>query len=259
MRFALFFAMFLAIAGCAAAQAPAAGKSKAISAESSVDEVLDALQARGLGLEDFSASISMTVIDTATGDEYTRSGNVWYQLMPDQQARLRATLDKKTVEDKTTEDKIEYLLEGPWLIDRNYRKRIEVKRQVLRPGEKFNLFNLGEGGPFPLPIGQDKAEVHKLFDVEKIAAAKDDPADTVHLRLTPKKDSRFARKLAGIDVWVSTMDHMPKRIDTLDVNQTTTRSTLLENVKVNSRLADADFALPAINDQWTRHEEAYTE
>ena len=44
-------------------------------------------------------------------------------------------------------EKTEYLLDGQWLIDRNYRAKNEVKREVLKRGQKMDLFKLGEG-PF---------------------------------------------------------------------------------------------------------------
>jgi hypothetical protein len=53
---------------------------------------------------------------------------------------------------------------------------------------------------------------------------------------------------------------MPVRIDTLDANEATQRSTELTNVRVNNGLTDDDFALPKIDDQeWTRHDEPFSE
>ena len=40
------------------------------------------------------------------------------------------------------------------------------------------VLELGEG-PFPLPIGQAKEDVKKMFDVEIIPAAEGDPAGTI--------------------------------------------------------------------------------
>src|SRR5205814_1317034 len=135
----------------------------------------------------------------------------------------------------------EYLLDGGWLIDRDYRAKNEVRRQIARAGEKVNLFQLGKG-PFPLPIGQDKKDVHEQFEVTKLPPAKDDPAGAVHLQLTPKEKTDFARKFSRIDVWVDQHTKMPVRIETIDRNQTTDRQTDLEKMKVNPTpgLTDAD-------------------
>ena len=85
----------------------------------------------------------------------TRTGTAIYQATAPGEARMRITFDQRIQEGAVQAQKIEYLLAGGWLIDRNYTRKIEVNRQVLRPGEKVNLLKLGEG-PFPLPIGQKK-------------------------------------------------------------------------------------------------------
>ena len=139
-----------------------------------------------------------------------------------------------------------YMLDDGKLIDRNYRKKSETTRQVLKPGEKINLLKLGEG-PFPLPIGQPKDEVNKQFDVKKLEPAKDDPPGTIHIQLLPKPDTRFARQFKTIDVWVESSSHMPRRISTVDSTQTTLRATDLKNVQVNPKVSDADFKLEAID------------
>jgi outer membrane lipoprotein-sorting protein len=245
-------AIVLFLFGCAASTtradlAPAAG----------VNEILDALDARGQNLTSFTADVKLIESDAATGDASTRSGKVTYQA--GDPTRLRVRFDKKQVNNRITEDVIEYLLDGPDLIDRTYSSKTQVTRHVLKPGEKMNLLKLGEG-PFPLPIGQKKEDVHAMFDVTKVDSSKEDPADTVHLKLTPKPNTRFANRFASIDVWVGTKDSMPHRIETMDRNQSTVRTTELGNVAINPKLSDADFALPKVDPkEWQLIEEAYKE
>ena len=215
-----------------------------LTGQSSIDDVLDALDKRGQGLVSFTADVKLAESDTATGDASTRSGKVWFQA--GESSRIRVTFDKKQVNNKITDDKIEYLLSGPDLIDRNYARKTQVTRHVLKPGEKMNLLKLGEG-PFPLPIGQKKEDVHAMFEVRKMEPAKDDPANTVHLRLSPKPDSQFSRQFAAIDVWVDFKENMPLRIQTLDKSESTVRTTDLSNVQVNPKLSDSDFALPKVS------------
>ncbi|MGH7214076.1 MAG: LolA family protein [Tepidisphaeraceae bacterium] len=232
-----------------------AAKAPDLSPASPVDDILDALDARGDDLRDFTADVRLTETDTSTADERTRTGQVWFQNLPDGGGRVRVTFDKLEEGERIKDDKIEYLLDGQWLTDRNYAKEQQVRRQVLRPGERINLLKLGEG-PFPLPIGQDKSDVHNQFDVKKVDAAPA-PAGTVRLQLIPRQETRLARRLATIDVWVDTQTHMPRRIEVLDPNQTTVRTTDLTHVKVNPGLSDPDFALPPIPERWTQLEEAF--
>ena len=236
------------------AQAP----SGALSPDSTVDEILDALDARGRNLKAFAADVSLTEGDATLANEVTRTGRAVYQDQGEGRARLRVTFNERDNGKRVFQEKIEYLLEGGWLTDRDYKKKIEVRRQVLRKGEKLDLLKLGEG-PFPLPIGQKKEAVHEQFGVEKVAPAKDDPAGTVHIRLTPKPGGQFARKFDEIDVWVDAKTSMPARIDT--VQGETVRTTVLKNFTVNPEppLTDKDFALPRTEGDWDLHEEPFSE
>jgi len=241
----------------AAKQSPpqAAG---ALNPNSSVDDVLDALDARGRNLREFVADVSLTESDEATGFDSVRTGHVWYQKLKDDD-RIRVTFDQKLEGRFAKDDKVEYLLSRGWLWDRNYARSVEVKRQVLKPGEKVNLLKLGEG-PFPLPIGQSKEEVHKEFDVAKAEPGADAPKGTVHVTLKPREGTRLATKFKVIEVWVDPKTNMPVRIEALDANETTRRTTDMTNIKVNPQppLGDRDFALPQIDEnKWEKHTEPY--
>ena len=234
-----------------AAQAP-------LSENSSADEVLDALDARGRNLSQFVADVTLTEIDESTQHESQRSGRVWYEKRQGND-RIRVVFDTKAEGRFNKAEKLEYLLEGGWLVDRDYRRSIEVKRQVLRPGERINLLKLGEG-PFPLPIGQPKADVHREFEVSKGDPALGGPKGAPHIALKPKEGTRLARKFAQLDVWVDPQTQMPIRIEALDVNEATRRTTELRNIRVNPEpaLGDRDFTLPRVDEsKWELHTEPY--
>ena len=265
----------IAAMGCsnrAAAQTPppminqvgsdGAASANALRPDSSVDDVLDALHNRGQDLKEFVADVALTDVDTVMGSTTKRIGKVWFQSRPDGDARLHVRFDRKSIEDKPPmQEEKEYLLDGGWLVDRDYRAKVEVRRQVSRPGEKVNLFQLGKG-PFPLPIGQERKSVHDMFEVTKAPPAKDDPPGSIHLQLAPKPGTDLERKFATIDVWVDPATRMPVRIQTLDREKTTQRQTDFANLKVNPSpgLKDDDFALPSIENQgWSRHDEPYAQ
>lgn len=254
----LVFLIFSGLVG--GASALAADGDAALTASSGVDPILDALHEVGRELRNFTAQVVLTETDLISADSFSRDGRVWYQKKGEGDARLHVVFDTRTTgEDKPVNEKVEYALDKGWLVDRNYKKRIEVNRQVLRPGEKINLLKLGEG-PFPLPIGQKKEDVLRLFNVSKIAGKSTDPAGTVHLQLTPKAGTQFERKFSQIDVWVDLSTHFPRRIETLDKNQTTSRTTDLSKIEVNGAVKDSDFSLPAINEgEWQRHDEPFAE
>lgn len=252
--------MILLISGCAIVQPSLADAAHdELKPDSSVDQILDALDARGKDFKTFTADVKLTETTTDFGDVTTRSGKVWFQDQGNGQSRIRVSFDTVDRNGKKSDEKLDYKLSDGKLIERNYRTKNQDTRQVIRPGEKINLLKLGEG-PFPLPIGQSKDEVHKEFDVTKVAPVKDDPGGTVHIHLVPKPNTRFARDFKWIDVWVDDKTHMPIRIGTRDANETTDRVTDLSNVQINPDLKDFDFDLEKIDlSKWNVTEEAYQE
>jgi hypothetical protein len=219
------------------------------------DAILDALHKRGIGLNDFTADVSMAEVDPLTGDTDTLSGKVWYQNKADGSTRLRIIFDKKVQGGRPVKDfKQEYQLEGRWLIERNHKRKLQVDRQVLKPGQQVNLLKLGEG-PFPLPVGQPKEEVRKQFEVKKIAPAEGDPAGTQRVELVPAKGTQFERKFKKIDVWVEDKSNFPRRIGTVEKN-TTQKVTDLTNIKVNEGLDQKVFELGEVPKGWDHKSEA---
>ncbi len=210
---------------------------------------------RGKTLNDFTADVRLQEDDEAVGNSIMRTGKVWFQKLPGNDARMRLTLDKKTVRGKTFEEKLEYVYANGWLTDRDYGRKTNVRRQVVRPGEKINLLKLGQG-PLPLPLGQDKADVHRLFEVRKIEPAKAGPANTVDLQLTPKPGTKYEHKFDSVDFWIDTASEMPVKIQTTDGPEV--RTWDLSNIKVNTGLTDKDFTLSPVNEkEWQLSEEPY--
>ena len=228
-----------------------------VAPDPAVDPVLDALNTRGKNLQDFTGDVVLTESDAITGAETQRIGKVWFQRLPNGDARIRVSFDRKKLSNKELKQRIEYKLENGKLIDQNFDTKLQVTRQVLKPGQKLDPLKLGEG-PFPLPIGQDREEVLKNFNVKKIAPAKDDPAGTTHLSLKPLAGTRFARKFSSIDVFVGS-DQFPARIETVDKDGVSVRTTDLTNIKINTGLKDADFSLPEPGKDWGVRDEGLGE
>lgn len=246
-------------AGAAPTTAATSGAAAAgaLPADASVDQTLDALDTIGRDLKSFTATVKLSETDVIAQDTVVRTGKFVYQSLGAGDSRLRITFDTRIQDGASQPQKIEYLLDKGWLIDRNYARKIEVNRQMLRPGEKVNLLKLGEG-PFPLPIGQKKEDVHKQFEVKRVELSEGELKDAIHLQLTPLPGTRFERDFSTIEVWVDQNSHMPVRIETEDKNLTTVRTTDLSDVKVGVQLGDGDFKLPEIPaGEWQRRDEPF--
>lgn len=220
-------------------------------ANASIDQVLDALHDQGRDLKSFTADVHLREVDTTMDSSLTRSGTIWFEIKPDGQGKMHLIFDQKEENKRIKKEKKEYLLEDGWLTDRDYHAENETRRQVARPNQKLDLFQLGKGA-FPLPIGQKKADVLQSFDVTKPDSAKDDPAGTIHLRLVPKPGSSLARQFATIDVWVDEKLKMPVRIRTEDTDHAKVKTTDLQNLKTNDPLDPAVFKLADVASSWTK-------
>jgi outer membrane lipoprotein-sorting protein len=230
-------------------------------ANATADQVLDALDQRGKSMQEFTATVKLKAGDPDVGDESTRIGKISLQKKSDDSTLVRVQFTKRLVGRILRDEKSDYLLDNGTLTDRDYHKKIENIREVARPGEKINLLKLGEG-PFPLPIGQDKADVHKQFAVKMIPLAKEDPPNTIHLELKPLPDTRFFKRFNAIHVWVDRKTNFPARIKTAAGDGSDVHTTDLEDVTVNPSggLKPDDFQLPLINSQeWNRYTLPYRE
>lgn len=224
--------------------------------KSSVDDVLKAMQQRGQNLNDFSANVRHESVDPLAGRPTVMTGKIFYQRLPDGDARIRVIFErKKSGAQPEVNWHREYLLEKGTLTDMDFDGKSVVHRQVLKPGEKMNPLKLGEG-PFPLPIGQDPAEVKKNFDVSIVPPAKDDPANTIHVQLKPVKGTRFADKYELMEVWVDKDTNFTPRIRGTEKDESHILTTDLSDIRVNSGLKDSDFKLPPPGRDWSVSNEA---
>lgn len=215
----------------------------------SINETLDALKERGQNLQDFTADVVIKETDAVTGSDKSRMGKILFQRRPNNDSRIRVALDRKTIADRIVKSRADYKLENGKLIDQNFDSKHQTTRQVLKPGQKLDLLKLGEG-PFPLPIGQDREEVLKNFTVTQLPLEKDDPTNSVHLVLTPKPGTRFAKKFELIDVFVDQKSKFPVRIATVEKGGATVHTTDLSNLKINPGLNDKDFTLTEPGKDW---------
>ena len=215
-------------------------------------------------MKDFQADVTLWTTDSATLTTDKRTGVVWYQKQAPGDERIRVNFKTRKKNDgRAVVEQLEYVLDDGWLTERDHAAMKQIRRQVLKPGEKTDLLKLGEG-PFPLPLGQRTDDVLKMFDVKKIDPLQDTdqdnppPADAVRIQLTPKPDSQFADDFKAIDVWVDTKTQMPARIETLDVHGATIRTTDLANVKINTSTSDEMFKLEKLDySKWKDESETF--
>ncbi|MBC7783501.1 MAG: hypothetical protein H7144_06645 [Burkholderiales bacterium] len=253
-KFRLSLACLLLLTGANAVQAE-------LAKDASTDQILDALHDVGRDLKTLAADVKLIDQDTDLGDDpKTQSGRLVLQRLPDGDIQIRITFDKRVIgKREVPKYRRDFVLNGTTLIERDWNAdpKKETVRTLAAPGQKLDLFKLGQG-PFPLPIGQPRESVLKEFDV-KLVAPEGAPADRLAIELTPKPKTALASKYKRIVVTVRRSDGWPVEVQTTDQNETQVTRAMLDNIRVNDAVKPAEFDLEPIDDSWTKIYEAYKE
>ena len=185
-----------------------------------VDEILTDLQKRGDGLKDIRTQLRFVEDDRINLTKRTKIGSLMF--MAAEPNPLFMVHFEKTVVDDIVGKREWYLFDGQWLHEVVERLQQVTKREIVRPGEKINLFDL-EHTPFPMPFGQKKETIKRNFDVVLLAPTANDPPNTDHLVCTPRPESKFYSRYEKLEFFVHQTIHLPTRIiitknDALEVN-----------------------------------------
>jgi outer membrane lipoprotein-sorting protein len=233
--------------------APATQPAGALTEDSSLDDILSAMDRRGKSLQTLAADVSLTEADTAQAVHTTRTGKAWL-VRTEADTKLRILFDRLRDSEKPDQiklEKIEYLLAGEWLINRIYQNKKETHYQVKKPGDTTDVLKLGEG-PFPLPIGQPADAVKSEFQVTRLPPATT-PADgvakpgTLVIELRPRPGTRLEPRFETITVWLDPATEMPVVVETLDKSGTTLRTSSFNNVLINQNVTEASLQLEPVN------------
>lgn len=147
-----------------------------------------------------------------------------------------------------------YIFDGRWLIKAEEPANSILKYELVREGERVNIFKLGEGR-FPLPFGQKKADVLKEFDVTLIGPSAADPPNTDHLMCRPKKESHLAERYKTIELYISNDAKsaeygLPVKIVMENIKEATQETAVFTKFRKNGGLKATDFQLPRDTKGW---------
>lgn len=232
---------------------PAPATQPAAAEASGVDGLLEAMYVVGRDLTTLSSPVRLIDFDNVTADEVIRLGQL--RLKRDgKDVKFRVTFSgRERPEGGVIPDKIEYVLVGDRLIDRNYSAKSQVTRILSPEQAERDLLKLGEG-PFPLPIGQSPEEVRRQFDVRLVNP--ENPAEneynepatpgTRRLRLTPKPDSALAADFLWVELDVDESG-FPRKVITLDPGEVNLRITELTDPTLNAEIPPEAFELEEID------------
>ena len=216
-----------------------------------IDDILTKLQQRSDGLTDIRCKVRFVEDDQINLSKRAKFGTILF-LITDPNPHFLIHFNK-TEADGVLGKQEWYLFDGRWLYEVLERIRQVTKREIARPGEKVDLFDL-ENAPFPLPFGQNKEAILRNFDVTLVSPADGDPSNTDHLICVPKAESRLHRKYEKLEFFVLKDVHLPSRVvvtkgDGLEIS--TADFPDLSAKSINAGVTKKDFARP---NMWKKYE-----
>lgn len=209
-----------------------------------VNDLLDRLEKSAADLQSFTAEVQYQKEDALLGRKELRTGDLIYRQHPETRQKSFAILfENEIVQNIRRNEPKHYIFDGRWLAEIDHKNKQFIKREVVAPGKQLDPLKLGEG-PFPLPVGQPKAEVLARFDVTKASLPDSgllkNLQDVEGLSLVPKAGAKEAKDYAGIELFYDKTTLLPIGINISDVNGDRKTVKLL-NVKRNAQLTDAQL------------------
>ena len=210
-----------------------------------IDGILTRLKERSDGLKDIRCKVKFVEDDRINLSKRTKLGTILF-MITETNPRFLIHFERSEVDGVLGKQEW-YLFDGRWLYEVLERIQQVTKREMARPGEELDFFNL-ETAPFPLPFGQKKEAILRHFYVTLEPPAAGDPPNTDHLVCVPKSESSLYRKYDKLEFFVLKDVHLPGRVivtknDGLELN--TADFSDLSEKSINTGVGDKAFAHPA--------------
>ncbi|MFI4883280.1 MAG: hypothetical protein ACIAQU_11930 [Phycisphaerales bacterium JB064] len=172
----------------------------------SAEQVLSALESADEDLTTFTSGIAYTTIKDLGGALTRRTGQIAYDTNESadgaQQRRFAVHFTTLLRGDRYLEDDRALqtiAFDGRWLWEKLHSERQINKREIVRLGETIDPFELGDGPFPPLPIGQQKDDILRRYQVQLV------PWDQ-SLTPDPELDPSYPDEKREIDMAESLME-----------------------------------------------------
>lgn len=207
------------------------------------------------------------------GDSQTRIGKLYFSSpRPESGPRTRkfgVEIETLVLGGRVEKKPESYIFDGEWLIEKRPLEKQAIKRRIVAPGEKFDPLKIGEG-PFPVPIGQKKADILSRYDARLGEVVEGLDSDehrqfaegSTQIVLTPKPgaDDKFEE----IRLWYKPAEgvdgnpYLPRMARTVSVDGDVSVIRLI-NMQANAAIPDGVLSTDINGEGWTVQEKEYRE
>jgi len=195
----------------------------------SVDELLDAVEARDRQIHSLRGVIRHTTVNTLADDTQSRDGELfletdWDNLVNGEpQRKFAIRFDTFRAGDVVRDELRWFVFDGEWVIEVLPKEKEFNKWQVVAPGERLDPFEDPGNTPFWLPMGREKDRIERIAETEMLGptdwlegetmpaslAEFTTRSNTVQLRLIPREGTKFAEKWEDVRIWFSRKTLLP--------------------------------------------------
>ncbi len=229
------------------------------------DDLLIALETSDAGMTSLRTDLLWAQTFAIAGDMQVRQGRLTYRVgepagegLPPRRA-FAVEFNQKQVGDRLpAPERIDYVFDGEWFLERIHADRQAFKRQVVPPGQQADPLRIGEG-PFPIPVGQKRDEILARFTAALIDPVADiDPRlvqfvqrgpGTFALELVPHPDLVEDSTWRTIRIWYDKETLEPRLAWTINAAEDESYVQLL-NTQREIEIDEAVFSTSVPEDGW---------
>jgi hypothetical protein len=180
------------------------------------------LEKNAKDLNAFTAKVMYEKEDALLGRKELRTGDLIYRVDPQSKEKSFAIFfDATIVNNRKRQETRRYIFNGRWLAEIDDKEKQFIKREIVPPGKQLDPLKLGEG-PFPLPIGQPKAEVLARYRCDCSGASQQgllkDLQNVDGLLLVPKPGTQEAKDFIKVELFYDRQLLLPVGIHLVDGN-----------------------------------------
>ncbi len=220
----------------------AAPDSKRSSGNPKVDQILDRLESKGQSIKGLACKINHKHVTVEpVEDESNKEGELLFA-KGDPNSKFLVVFKKLRAAGVIRDTGEHFAFDGRWLIERNDKDKRIIKREVAKPGETKDLFEIGKGA-FPLPFGQKRADMLSQFKIDLADFTLGDPRNTDHLHCVPLPDTPLAAKYKRIEIFVDRTLELPVRIVTERIEDDSRIEVDFKDVDISAAPAGSRFKI----------------
>lgn len=252
------------------------------------EQLLAELETADKGLRSLQSRVLYVRTFELQGDDQKWEGSLAFQVTPcadpakQADRRFAVHFDRSKIGRRIEDEDKTYVFDGHWFTERNAKLKTLTRREVVRQGDAADPMRIGDS-PFPLPIGQKRADILERYNAKRVEAMDGIDEDslpesmsleqvekflngTTQLVLTPKPEHEDTMNLDEIRLWYKQQEvkgedgkvgTLPRWLPRMAMTKNKEGASLVQlvDVKLDQTVATDTFDVTAAGEGWVVQEE----